>query len=196
MEIIGRQKPILIYSVKKNLDRICDGLLTKSSEAETRFMRNFFSQIVNCGRADAQDFVIELLQKNKAFNFDRSEIVCGLKLMRLYIWLCCSNVIKFSVKPSENKEISGSEIKSFLFGLFDFEPPEMNSYNYYEALNTESPAAFELEFSDFLLKNTCGILNYGKGAVNFTNDFILDAYESFIRSFTYYVSVNSVLYSS
>lgn len=190
IEIVSRAKPVQKYNIRKNLDIEYDRLINKTEQLGGRFLKYFYSQVVNCAKADVYEFYIEILNDKGIydkvnFSVSKDSLSCMLK------WISFYHVVRFIDK--KGRQLDGEEIEFVLFDLFQFDDEEKEIFTYFSGLNAESRAVFEVEFAKFMIDR---VMKFDSDTIvlAFVNNFFYNSFEGFVKSFTNYVSLNSKIY--
>ncbi len=193
ISFICRSRLMQSYYLHKNVDSEYDSLLNKT-EIPDRFLKNFYTQVINCTKEDIFELSKEFSNRKKQVSDSAFDTVDRAMLADLFKWISFYHVSRFIAK--KGRHLKGKEIEPFMFDIFIFDENEKQRFNHFSGLCRDSTIAFNAEFSDFIVSEIVGFETADDETKAFVNNFLCSTFDGFLKSFTHYVSLNSRLYEA
>lgn len=185
--------PVWKMKIKRKLDTRCEEILANAGEAENRFVRNFYSQIANCGKADVYEFACAVNGRGAIFEGAKTTLAEDERITGLYTWFALNNVLRFCREAGQDvglREAAFAEAGNML----NLNEADRHELLRFVELQKRGDATFELEFTGYILKKIIGMNEWGRRTHAFVSGFAYEAFDGFMRSFTHYSPMKSLLY--
>lgn len=178
----GRQR-----LVEKYVEEQKERFLSRVYQLENPFYLAFYEQSIECIVADAYEFFAEL-RLGSNFFYSHAEILNEKRGVRLFRLMAAYHTIRTVCK--KRNLLSNEEMREVLFSVFQFDEREQKLYHLLYDCARGYQAEFQGVFNHVFIKYIFGIASNSPFALAFIQYFCYNSYQSFMQSFTKYMSFN------